>query len=950
MQQVGEEMKQYRPIPFWSWNDELETNRLIEQAEWMSQKGLGGYFMHARSGLKTEYLSEKWLQCVRACAEQASLRDMKAWIYDENGWPSGFAGGKLLGKEENRDKYIVAKEGTFDCNATVNYLISETKLERVYEEAGEGYNYLNLYIHTATSTADILNPNVVDQFLKLTHQTYKEYFEESFCERMEGFFTDEPQYYRWETPYTDMVAQYWTQHYQTDILDELGFLFVEKDGYRSFRYRYWKAMQELMLLGFAKRVYSWCDDNGVKLTGHYIEETSLGFQMMCCGGIMPFYEYMHIPGIDWLGKDTENELPAKQVASVASQLGKKRVLTETFAGCGWDVLPSELQRIVGFQYVNGVNMMCHHLIPYSERGTRKYDYPAHFSTINPWVEDGFKNFNDYYTKLGYLLGEGDKHVNVAMLHPIRSAYFNYKRNEDGFGVEALDASLKKACRLLSSHGIEYHFLDETLLAKYGYVRNNCIGCGKCEYDVLVLPKLITMDIFTEKLIRQYVQQGGRVMMLDDKPTYVEAEPYDYKYLTTNILLDEIVDMQPYRVKCYDTHIYSTFRILNEKQYLYVVNSSATACETQVFDFGSGINALVKINLQDMSETLVPLKVTLKPGEDALFMPCSQMLEEQEESIHYSLRFERAAVSVKENYFPIDYVSYSIDGKSYSQPWPCMALFKKLVKEQYSGKIYFRYEFEVNTIPNQISLRVEKSREQGVWLNGKAFDTSSASEDLEARVYDITHHVVKGKNTFTTLIDWYEDDLVHYALFGENVTESLRNCLVYDTELQPIELIGEFGVYSHQDYFKCEENEFVQGKDFYIGRLPEYVSEPSMEGFPFFAGEMTLSQKIHLDSTRVMLQVLGEYQMAYVKVNDISVGTLMFDKSVDISSVATTGENDIEIRFVIGNRNRMGPHHYSGDKNGMADPWKFDLFDHWKDEACRLYHDEYDIKIFYEALA
>ena len=946
MREAEENTRQYRPIPFWSWNDKLEAGRLLEQAEWMAGESLGGYFMHARSGLTTEYLSEEWMKCIEACALQANRNNMKAWIYDENGWPSGFAGGKLLENDENRDKYIVAKEGAYDSDATVSYVISEEQLERVYEQVGEEYTCLNLYIHTATSTADILNPNVVGPFIELTHQTYKDYFGNDFSEKIEGFFTDEPQYYRWDTPYTDMVAKYWNQHYGKDILDELGLLFVEKDGYRSFRYRYWKAMQQLMLLGFAKQVYSWCDDNGVKLTGHYIEETSLGFQMMCCGGVMPFYEYMHIPGIDWLGKDTENELSPKQVASVAAQLGKKRIITETFAGCGWDVLPSELQRIVGFQYVNGVNMMCHHLIPYSERGTRKYDYPAHFSTVNPWVEHGFEKFNDYYTKLGYLLGEGEKHVNVAMLHPIRSAYFDYKRNEDGFGVEALDASLKKACRLLSSHGIEYHFLDETLLAKHGYIRENSIGCGKCEYDVLVLPKLITMDIFTEKLIRQYVQQGGKVLMLDEKPTYVEAEPYDYNYLVTNISLDEIADMQPYRVKYYDTHIYSTLRTLKEKQYLYVVNSSATDCETQVYNFGSGINSLAKINLQDMSKNLVPLEVTLKPGEDALFIPCSQMLEAQEESIYYSLRFERAVVSVKENYFPIDYVSYSIDGNSYSQPWPCMALFKKLVKEQYSGKIYFRYEFEVNTIPNQISLRVEKSREQGVWLNGKAFDTSSAAENLEARVYDITHHVVKGKNTFTTLIDWYEDDLVHYALFGENVTESLRNCLVYDTELQPIELIGEFGVYSHQDYFKCEENEFVQGKDFYIGRLPEYVSEPSMEGFPFFAGEMTLSQKIYLDSTRVMLQVLGEYQMAYVKVNNVSVGTLLFDKLVDISSVAKIGENDIEIRFVMGNRNRMGPHHFSGDKNGMADPWKFDMFDYWDGEKCMLYHEEYDIKKFY----
>lgn len=92
--------KEYRPIPFWSWNDKLEKEKLLQQAQWMKDSGNGGFFMHARSGLLTEYLSEEWMQCIEACAEEAQKLDMKAWLYDENGWPSGFAGGKLLEDEK----------------------------------------------------------------------------------------------------------------------------------------------------------------------------------------------------------------------------------------------------------------------------------------------------------------------------------------------------------------------------------------------------------------------------------------------------------------------------------------------------------------------------------------------------------------------------------------------------------------------------------------------------------------------------------------------------------------------------------------------------------------------------------------------------------------------------------------------------------------------------------
>lgn len=125
------EQKEYRPIPFWSWNDKLKPDKLIEQIRWMENNGIGGFFMHARSGLQTEYLSEEWMQCIEACADEAQKLGMKAWIYDENGWPSGFVGGKRLEDEKNHDKYIETKQGAYDAQADVSYLLTKDELVRV---------------------------------------------------------------------------------------------------------------------------------------------------------------------------------------------------------------------------------------------------------------------------------------------------------------------------------------------------------------------------------------------------------------------------------------------------------------------------------------------------------------------------------------------------------------------------------------------------------------------------------------------------------------------------------------------------------------------------------------------------------------------------------------------------------------------------------------------------
>ena len=925
------DIKEYRSIPFWSWNDKLEKEKLIDQIHWMNDNGIGGYFMHARSGLQTEYLSEEWMQCIEACADEAEKLDMKAWIYDENGWPSGFVGGKLLEEEKNRDRYILVKEGAFDQSATVNYLMADEELVRVSEEQDTTATYLNLYIHTAVSTADILNPDVVKQFLTLTHEAYKKRFGEQFAQKIEGFFTDEPQYHRWHTSYTDMMEMYWKEQYDEDILDGLGLLFVEKKGYRSFRYRYWKAMQTLMLNNFAKQVYEWCDNNGVKLTGHYVEEGTIGYQLMCCGGMMPFYEYEHIPGIDWLGKWTDSVLAAKQVGSVAAQLGKNQVLTETFGCCGWDVKPSDLRRIVGAQYVNGVNMMCHHLLPYSERGTRKYDYPAHYSDVNPWVKEDFKTFNDYFTMIGHLLGEGKQNVNVAVMHPTRSAYFDYKREllDIGFGVAKLDEQLQEAMNTLSFHGVDYHFLDETLLEKYGFVQDGRIGVAKCTYDYLVFPTMYTMDKSTEKMIRAYVEQGGKVLLLGEKPTYLEAEEYCYDYLESNVSLEEIIQAQPYLVSNYDTKIYSTYRLFDGKDYIYASNSSMYDTYSQVYSFDG----------KDFA-------VTLKPGEDVLLCVSEEPKVTTQQLMPYRLRFRNAEVSVQDNYLPVDVVRYSEDGKNYSEPWPVMALFEKLIRDKYCGDIYLQYEFEIDEVPSKICLRAEKSNDIAAWLNGKELTQKLPTTDSNINLYDIAPFVKQGLNTYITQINWYEDEMVHYALFGENVSESLRNCIVYDTELQPIEVIGQFGVYSKVAFKPDEDARYMSGSQFYIGAMPTVIqSEPTTEGFPFLSGELVLKQNVNLDTADTLLQIDGEYMMAYVKVNGKEAGKILFDTEIDISKVAKKGENEIEVRFLLSNRNLMGPHHLEGPKDRSIAPDCFQMFGWWNGNKSDMYHDEYDLKKF-----
>ena len=97
----------YRGKPFWAWNGKLDPEELRRQIRMMHRMGLGGFLMHSRVGLDTAYLSKDWFRCVAACIDEAEKLDMQAWLYDEDRWPSGAAGGLVTRYPKYRMCHLV---------------------------------------------------------------------------------------------------------------------------------------------------------------------------------------------------------------------------------------------------------------------------------------------------------------------------------------------------------------------------------------------------------------------------------------------------------------------------------------------------------------------------------------------------------------------------------------------------------------------------------------------------------------------------------------------------------------------------------------------------------------------------------------------------------------------------------------------------------------------------
>lgn len=254
--EIKEHAMEYGSIPFWCWNDKLNPEELRRQIRVMHDLGMKGFFMHARGGLETEYLSEEWYDCIRTCVDEAEKWNMEAWSYDENGWPSGFAGGKLLEDSENWATYLRFETSAAfptDDHLLGVYVIEDGKCRRVTApEEGIG-EYTAVIQAWDSSDVDTMDAEITQKFVETIHAEYEK--KVGFSKFMPGFFTDEPQYYRWATPWSEKIPRKFADRYGYDVKDGLAALFVDYEGAEAFRWDYYRLCHELFTNGFAKVIY-----------------------------------------------------------------------------------------------------------------------------------------------------------------------------------------------------------------------------------------------------------------------------------------------------------------------------------------------------------------------------------------------------------------------------------------------------------------------------------------------------------------------------------------------------------------------------------------------------------------------------------------------------------------------------------------------------------------------
>lgn len=554
----------YRPIPFWFWNSKLRKEEIERQIRDFATKGIGGFFLHARFGLETPYLSREWMDCIRHAVRIADELGMEVWLYDENGFPSGIGDLQVSRVREYRSKFIELTERSVTGGAHVEAQLppGEVVLAYAYAEGRPGGQRIDIMQHVSGNRlswlapkgewqvtvyskrvledpndvvfgVDYLNPEAMRYFFDLALEPYAQALGEHLGKTIKGIFTDEPTLLPWHhdinwygqrahtriVVWDDLIEREMQSREGIGAAEFLPHLFFDvNEATPGVRRAFWRTVADLYVRAFFEPYRQWCEAHDMKLTGHVLFEEGLYINTDFQADITELLSRMHIPGTDHLGEVTEipyggfsntpkhltNLQGEKLVTSLAHFAGKEAAISETYGCAGWGLSFERMKWIADWQYSLGINMLCPHAVFYSIEGFRKSDAPPSENHMAGWKH--YRAFSDYIGRLSYMLREGRHVANVALLYPLREFWGQHKAGTEDVDDRVTSDSFDLCASILPRLHVDYDILSEVALSS-ARVRAGAIEIADERYRVLIAPPFALGEEAME-VVREFINSGG----------------------------------------------------------------------------------------------------------------------------------------------------------------------------------------------------------------------------------------------------------------------------------------------------------------------------------------------------------------------------------------------------------------------------------------------------------
>ncbi|MGL6227349.1 MAG: glycosyl hydrolase [Thermoguttaceae bacterium] len=536
----------YSTGPLWTWNDRLTEEQVRSTLRDLAGQNVKQVWVHPRPGLMTPYLSEEWFDRWKESLDEAKKLDMNVWIYDENSYPSGFAGGfvpESMPDSRGKGLHLRAVESMRKIRDNVEYIFKvgeDGQITEVTQEAkkagklGEG-KWIVGTIEEATSGpwfgdqyyVDLLKPGVTEKFIEITFDAYKREVGDDFGGRVPGIFTDEPHLQTaGGLTWNDEIPVLFEKKYGYSLVDSLPSLVQPIGNWKKVRHDYQRLLLDLFVDRWAKPCFKWCEENKLEFTGHYWEH---GWPVAGHGpDNMAMYIWHQRPAIDVLmnqyaenvNSQFGNVRIVKEMSSVVNQTGRARTLCELYGAGGWDLRFEDMKRQADWGLVLGINTINEHISYVTLRGARKRDHPQSFSYHTGWWK-GYHTLANRNTRLQYALSQGRQVNRILVLEPTTTAWMY--QGDDFLGE--IGNSFQHLVNEMEKMNIEYDLGSEDIIERLGHVNNGKLVVGEAMYDMIVLPpNTENLDSRTLDFIANVAKGGGTVLYFD-LPKFVNgAEP------------------------------------------------------------------------------------------------------------------------------------------------------------------------------------------------------------------------------------------------------------------------------------------------------------------------------------------------------------------------------------------------------------------------------------------
>jgi len=955
----------FRSVPFWSLNDVLTPAEIERQMEEFKRGGFGGAYLHSRIGLLTEYLGDDWWEAMDAGVRAAERLGIEAWFYDEDKWPSGFAGGKVpLASEDFHARALVRLDKSAPLPDKSDVLAQDDRYRYVCCKAPMGDPWFN-----GTCWVDLLNPETVKAFIDCSYRPYAERYADKAGCAVQGIFTDEPQVSpgihtrildnKGSVSYSPIIRDDFKAQHGYDFVDHIAGLFDDVGDYRKLRLDYLRTVARRFEESFSRQIGQYCRRAGMVLTGHYNGEGGLRSVLVNVGNMMIHYRHMQRPGIDHLGLHIDGALnAARSLSSVANQYGQPRRLSEMFGGAGQNMSFEDRKWIADFHAVLGVNHVCPHLSLYSLKGCRKRDYPPTISPQQPyWTHN--KLVEDYMARISYMTTVGRYAPEVLVVHPLESAFAEYVPSAPA-EVDQRSLRYYHVLQALQEAHRDYDLGDEEILSDIGSTDGAVLRVGVMSYKAVVLPHMLTIRPSTLMLLAAFADAGGPVFVVGDAPQYVDGEPDDGALgpLSRTARAVSLADLPgsletalPAAVTLEGSgceHVWVHRRVVEDGGFVMLANTSRLeAAEFRIlFEEGTDRPTVWDPATGDVMH--------VEPDRDGGFSlrlaeAQSLILATGSLSAQADVRgtYERPQAGrrtleltgpwsgrrLEPNAITLDFARYSTDGGStFSQPEPVLGIHQRFTRDQYSGPLRLAFDVRIDTVPPQCSLVVEQPEMfQSITVNGEdlSFKGDEFYRDSALRKADIPSPLAQGINTIELALDYVAA-----------VPDSLDARTRYGSEIESIYLIGEFGVYASppdeppaptqlnaSGHFPAHPLHRFSG--FSIGdEAGEFDGDLVPQGYCFYNGAFKISRKFEMpdieDGKRYFLKLSSvEATVVAPELNGKPLRPAAWSPwEIEITEALRTGANELTLTLVNTLRNLLGPHHHRDGELTLVGPDSF----------------------------